>query len=120
MAVMTRYNNISRQDMNEVRIVVDGDATFYVYRFDVCSSPIVDYVVLEKMASCVSSTHSSFYTSIEGMEGYFGELDSRRLPADLEALKPMSQERSERVEAWQNALEAQAQAYVLQAFPEDF
>lgn len=90
-----------------------------VHRFDICTTSMVDYVVLEAMDnSTLPGSHSSIWSLPE--YGHLGGFTSRRLPAELEALKPMSKERSEKVGAWLDDLKQQAKAYVLAAFPQDF
>ncbi len=60
------------------------------------------------------SAHSSLI-SIEGR--WYGKVTSRMLPADLDAMTPLSPERYEAVRLWHADMERLARGYVLCALP---
>jgi hypothetical protein len=63
-----------------------------------------------------STITSTCVDDVEG--GWWGRLGTDRLPADLDALPAMSDERIAAVVAWHDALYATAYALIRRAFPE--
>lgn len=67
--------------------------------------------------SSLTGNHGTIST-IDG--AWYGRLGTERLPADLEALPAMTEQRSTAVRAWQNTRYEAAYEAILEAFPGAF
>lgn len=86
------------------------------HKYGILTTPIVCYAAYEPSSLCgnhSSITHHETY-------GWLGDIATRRLTPELEALPAYSEERYQAVKAYCKAQEDQAEAYIRQAFPQDF
>jgi hypothetical protein len=86
------------------------DGGYIVQRYKILGTDIHVHAVWERY-----SNHSTM-TTINGE--WYGRIGTRRLPAFMEALPAMSDERSRIVGEWHDAQYAQAYEMILRAFPE--
>lgn len=103
-----RYEHIS--DWVEVDEVI-------VNRYSVAATTCIDYTVWEK-----TRWNARTHTTITSQEPYgqLGDLTTRVLTPELEALPTRTRERSDAVQAFFRSLEQQAERYIRRAFPKDF
>lgn len=87
---------------------------YIVSRHQVYTTTLVCYDVYEPAKVDTDSTHS-FYQTFAGK--HYGQISSRRLPADLEALPAMTEARLSAVNEWQKANYAEQTAVILEAYP---
>jgi hypothetical protein len=92
---------------NETRCLSNG---VIVRRFNVLTTRTWVYEALEPR-----TTHHTIET-VEGRQ--YGRIGSQDLPAELDALKPMSDERYTRVHAWIESENRRSYASIHEAFPE--
>jgi hypothetical protein len=118
MLNLTRTINPTHDYTNEW---VEVEPGIYAHRFSIIGTSSIDYDVYEP--GQLGQTHSSYFH--HELWGWLGKLNARRLPAELEGLpgwKPgyWPEERIAKVKAWQAELDAQAEAFIKQTFPQDF
>lgn len=99
-----------------INIYHDLGNGMYAHKYGMLTTSFVCYKVYEP--SSLFGNHSSITRHPE--HGYLGDITTRRLPAELDALPVYSDERYQAVKAYHKSLEEQAEAYILQAFPQDF
>ena len=114
MTAIERYSNPTQADVDAYVELPDG---LIAHRYGILGTALVVYRVYQRTDG-MPRNHSTI-TSTPGY-GWMGDIQSERLPAELEALKPYSQERSTAVLAWFKELEAKAERIIRAAFPEDF
>src|SRR5487761_1765428 len=110
---LTTTLNPEQQPINEFVEV----GTIICQRYAILTTPCIDYVAWERidniLYACSTITHHDTY-------GWLGDLTTRALTPELDALPAYSRERSEAVRAYFAGLQAQAEAAIVQAFPQDF
>lgn len=100
-----------------VWIVLDGNIAINKYQDRYLRVP--DYIVW--VASPVNGFPFDDYQTVssDGPLGFVGQLTTRRLPEEFNAL-PVGKERSLKVRAFFASLEQEAETYIQRAFPLDF
>jgi hypothetical protein len=93
----------------------------WVHKYSILGTSFVDYVVWEPCRNEYRDGGAHTHNTITFHDGEaLGDVCTRDLPAELEALRPSSDERIRAVSAWYRANEDEARAIVLAAFPADF
>lgn len=113
MSTITRNINLTQEAINIYHDLGNG---MYAHKYGILTTSFVCYNVYE--SSSLFGNHSSI--TRHETYGYLADITTRRLPAELDALPAMSDERYQAVKAFHQELEAQAAAYIRQAFPQDF
>ena len=99
--------------VNEYRTVT-GDKV--VNRYNLIGTERLEYTVWEPAGPTIlDNTHSSI-TFIDGK--LYGEVHTRRVPADLDKLPAWTHERVTAVQAWQAALKTFERSLITLAYPE--
>ncbi|HEX3640655.1 MAG TPA: hypothetical protein VHV10_05140 [Ktedonobacteraceae bacterium] len=111
---MDRYINPEHKDINDF---IELEGGLIAHRYDIISTSRVCYAVYERSA-LFAGKHTSFLSNEK--YGVMGDITTRELPAELEAMRPGSQERCHAVNAWHRELEALAEKCIRSAFSEDF
>lgn len=107
------------QRVNEWRQIGDQ----WVNKYSIACTTMVVYDVWERFSS---SNEGGHYTRSHSTITYrddgvcLGEITTRDISAEMDALPAYSEERSRAVVAWYDANKALARALTLAAFPEDF
>jgi hypothetical protein len=84
-----------------------------VHKYSIAGAAVLVFTVYEPSSLC--GMHST-KTSHEG--AWVGELCTRELPIEIEAMKPFSDERYQWAQTWRLSLEAECYALIVLAFPE--
>jgi len=111
--IETRINP-DQQDINDF---VELGGGLIAHRYNIIATCSVGYEVYER-SSYSGMTHSSFMGTKK--RGVLGDITTRRLPAELDALPAYSEERYQAVKAWHRDLEDMAERCIRDAFPRDF
>lgn len=85
-----------------------------VERFQVLTTGIVVYKVWEQTEFPYG--HSTI-TRLDGIGGWLGQVTSRRVPADIDSLPAMTDERISAVRAWMAENEKESVDAIFEAFP---
>jgi hypothetical protein len=93
---------------------VDLGAGQFVKRTPICATPDAVYSAWELQPEGEPFSHSTT-TRIGGRR--CGRIGSRSLPPDLAAMRPLSGERYDAVEAWLEAQREESRALIRRAFP---
>lgn len=120
--VMSTSGKIEKGQHVSEWVLLDGGSSYYwVHKFNIIGTAIVDYEVFEKCGNRFEDgvyiqTHSTFTYKDEDK---LGDVTTRALPASVDAL-PYGSARIQAVGAWYDASKALAKAVAVAAFPEDF
>lgn len=100
--------------VKEHKIVRTESGDMVVSRYSILTTTRVCYRVYEP--GSFTRSHSTI-THFDGLSGWYGELVTRELPPEIEAL-PAGNARSEACHNYWHALELIAHAIILKAYPE--
>ena len=114
MSNIETRRNATQEDINEFVELGDG---LIAHRYNIIATSSVGYDVYER-STYSGMKHSSFLGTKE--YGCLGDVTTRCLPAELEAMTPYSEERYQAVKAYHRSLEAMAERCIREAFPQDF
>jgi len=89
-----------------------------VNRFRIIGTRTLVYQALERWSSENGIGSHSSLTSVDGRDGWYGRVGTKRLPANLDALPAMTQERFDAVDAWHGQEYDRAYAAIIAAYPE--
>jgi hypothetical protein len=115
MTNLSRNINPTQADISqwvELTETNEWEDHYIAHRYNILTTPFVGYAVYEPMRN-----HSSM-TTHEGK--WLGDVTTRRLPDELEALKPYSKERSDAVTTYFECVKKFAERIVKDTWPEDF
>lgn len=112
---MKPYRDIN-PTMQHIDDYVPLENGMIAHRYNILGTTIVCYVVYE--SSRPFGMHSSI--THHRQYGWLGDIVTRPLPKDLDALTPRSLERATKVRAYYAAQELETERLIRQAFPDDF
>lgn len=118
-AISTTGKIANGEHVNEWRKVGDQ----WVNKYSILGTTIVDYAVWEAdvpTAGSLYHNHSTITYRDSGSAKCLGDVTTRDIPAEMDALPAYSEARSRAVVAWYDANKALARALIYAAFPEDF
>ena len=114
MLHLTQNINPSQEAINEY---VDLGGGLVAHRYGILTT---SYVAYEVYRQTELSAHEYSTITHEPAYGWLGDITTKRLPAELDALPAWSKERSDAVGVYLDSLKRRAEALIRQAFPHDF
>lgn len=87
-----------------------------INRYSIAGTRSIDYAVWEFAGASILDAGHSTITFIDGK--LYGEVRSRRVPADIDKLPAWTRERVAAVQAWRASLETFERSLVALAYPE--
>lgn len=115
MANFETYTNTSMTDISDWYITSDGNI---VHKYSITGTAIVVYVALARTTNMVE--YSSIHSNRNLWEEWLGDITTKRLPADIEALPHCTSTRLVAVRAFQQKQHELAEKYIREGYPQDF